>query len=157
MELLLIFIALNIVNVILQTFKSIWTITRGKVAAALINAIAYGFYTIIVVYMVSDLNLYLKMGVVGACNLIGVFTVKFIEEKKRKDKIWRIELTVKTDKAQSIANHLTELNMSYSAIPLETNYTVFAIYCKTQKESSLVKSLVEKYNAKFFIAESKTF
>ena len=45
MNLLLIFIVLNILNVIIQTYKSLITIKSGKLAAAIWNAIAYGFYT----------------------------------------------------------------------------------------------------------------
>ena len=41
-QLLIIFIVLNIVNVIIQTVKSIATIKCGKTAAAFVNAVAYG-------------------------------------------------------------------------------------------------------------------
>ena len=41
-ELLITFIILNIVNVIIQTVKSIATIKCGKGCAAAVNAIAYG-------------------------------------------------------------------------------------------------------------------
>ena len=44
-KLLIIFIVLNIFNVIIQTVKSIATVKCGKGAAALINAVAYGLYT----------------------------------------------------------------------------------------------------------------
>ena len=39
-ELLIIFIALNIVNVVIQTVKSLATVKCGKTVAALVNAIA---------------------------------------------------------------------------------------------------------------------
>ena len=55
-ELLIIFIALNIVNVIIQTVKSLATVKCGKTVAALVNAIAYGLYTVVVVYIVCDLD-----------------------------------------------------------------------------------------------------
>ena len=60
-KLLIIFIALNIVNVIIQTVKSIATIKCGKTLAAIINAVAYGLYTVVVVYTVCDLPLWLKV------------------------------------------------------------------------------------------------
>ena len=44
-NLLLVFIFANIVNVIIQTIKSLCTIKCGKGMAALVNALAYGFYT----------------------------------------------------------------------------------------------------------------
>ena len=80
-KLLIIFIALNVVNVIIQTVKSIATIKCGKTAAAVVNAIAYGLYTVVVVYTVCDLPLWIKVVIVGGANLIGVYVVKWLEEK----------------------------------------------------------------------------
>ena len=85
-QLLVIFIVLNIFNVIIQTVKSIATIKCKKLPAALINAVAYGLYTVVTVYMMCELPLGWKAGIVAACNLIGVYIVKDIEERKRKDK-----------------------------------------------------------------------
>ena len=93
MSLLTTFILLNILNVIIQTVKSLATVKCGKTVAALVNAVAYGLYTIVVVYMMCDLNLYVKAGIIALCNLVGVWVVKFIEEKLRKDKLWKIEAT----------------------------------------------------------------
>ena len=56
-----------------------------KTAAALVNALAYGLYTIVIVYTNADMNLWVKVVIVALANLIGVYVVKFIEEKKRKD------------------------------------------------------------------------
>ena len=56
-KLLILFIALNIVNVIIQTVKSLATVKCGKTVAAIVNAVAYGLYTVVVVYTVCDLPL----------------------------------------------------------------------------------------------------
>src|SRR5699024_10697866 len=93
-KLLIIFIVLNAVNVVIQTIKSICTIKSSKMVAALVNAIAYGLYTVVVVYMVCELPLLWKVVIVGVCNFVGVFIVKWIEEKARKDKLWKVEITV---------------------------------------------------------------
>ena len=42
MELLILFIVMNVLNVIIQTVKSICTIKCGKAVAAIVNAAAYG-------------------------------------------------------------------------------------------------------------------
>ena len=70
-QLLITFIIFNIINVIIQTVKSLATIKCGKTVAAVVNAIAYGLYTYIVVLTVCDLPLWLKVAVVGGANLIG--------------------------------------------------------------------------------------
>ena len=93
-NLLLTFIILNILNVIIQTVKSIATIKCGKGAAALVNAVAYGLYTVVTVYMMCELDLWLKALIVALANLVGVYVVKLLEEKSRKDKLWKVEATV---------------------------------------------------------------
>ena len=153
-ELLIIFIALNIVNVIIQTVKSIATIKCGKGMASVVNAIAYGLYTVVVVYTVCDLPLWLKVVVVGLCNLVGVFCVKWGEEKARKDKLWKVEATVKPCEFEAIKTYCEVAGLPFSYINID-KYILFNFYCATQKESAIVKDLLDKHNAKYFVAESK--
>lgn len=154
MNLLTIFIILNILNVIIQTVKSLATVKCGKGTAALVNAIAYGLYTIVTVYMMCELPLMWKAGIVALCNLVGVYIVKLIEEKARKDKMWKIEVTLKPCYVEKVCALLEELDIPYNWINIEKWY-LFNIYCATQKESMIVKDLVNKYNAKYFVSESK--
>ncbi len=149
------FIIINIINVIIQTIKSLTTQKCGKLIAAITNAIAYGFYTIVVVYMVGDLQLWLKVITVGSCNFVGVFIVKWGEEILRKDKLWKVEATVATDVTQELDELLSKIKIPCSYIELSNKHTVFNIYCATQKESATVKELIDRYNAKYFVSESK--
>ena len=113
-KLLIVFIVLNIFNVIIQTVKSIATVKCGKGAAALINAVAYGLYTIVTVYLLCDLDLWLKAVIVAVCNLIGVYVVKLLEEKARKDKLWKVEATVIPQYVGKVQEDLTEMNISHN-------------------------------------------
>lgn len=153
MKLLIIFIVCNIINVIIQTVKSLATIKCGKMTAAIINALAYGFYTYIVVLMVCELPLMSKCIIVGLCNLVGVFVVKLFEEKARKDKLWKVEVTVPTKHCSIIHHELIKIPHSY--IIISDKHTLFNFYCATQEESSQVKKMVDQYQAKYFVAESK--
>ena len=155
-KLLIIFIALNIVNVIIQTIKSLATVKCGKTVAAIINAVAYGLYTVVVVYTVCDLPLWLKVVVVGACNLVGVFCVKWGEEKARKDKLWEVRATVYEPYTESLHHDLESANIPHNYIPNIGKYTIFNIYCETQTESKRVKDLLDYHKAKYFVSESKT-
>ena len=155
-KLLVIFIALNIVNVIIQTIKSLATVKCGKTVAAIINAVAYGLYTVVVVYTVCDLPLWLKVVVVGACNLVGVFCVKWGEEKARKDKLWEVWATVYEPYTESLHHDLESANIPHNYIPNIGKYTIFNIYCETQAESKRVKALLDYHKAKYFVSESKT-
>lgn len=154
-SLLITFIILNIINVIMQTVKSIATVKCGKGVAAIINAVTFGLYTIVTIYMMCDLPLLWKAFIVGLCNLIGVYVVKFFEEKARKDKLWKVEVTLKPQYVEKVCGMLTELNIPYNCINIEKWY-LFNIYCATQKESTLVKNIVDKFNAKYFVSESKS-
>lgn len=94
MNLLLLFILLNIANVVLQTAKSICTVKCGKTVAAIANAVAYGLYTVVIVYTVCDLSLWLKIIVVALANFVGVYVVKAVEQKMEKEKLWKIEMAI---------------------------------------------------------------
>ena len=155
MKLLILFIVLNVVNVILQTVKSLTTVKCGKMVAAIVNAVAYGLYTIVLVYTMCDLPLMWKASIVALCNFIGVYVVKLIEEKARKDKLWKVEATVLPSKAEWLISRLTEQHIPFNYIDVE-KYVIFNIYCATQNESSIAKAHLNVANAKYFVSESKT-
>lgn len=157
-NLLITFIVFNIINVIIQTIKSIATVKCGKTVAALVNAVAYGLYTYIVVLTVCDLPMWLKVLVVGGANLIGVFVVKLVEEKARKDKLWKVEATI-PNQGISAENddcliELKNANISMNYIDIN-KYILINCYCATQTESKIVKEILDKYKAKYFVSESK--
>lgn len=155
-KLLLVFIGLNIANVIIQTVKSIATVKCGKGVAAIVNAIAYGLYTVVTVYLMCELSLGLKALIVALCNLIGVYVVKWCEEKARKDKLWKIEATVFEPYTKSLHLDLTAEEIPCNYIPKIGKWSVFNIYCDTQEKSKKVKVLLDKYEAKYFVSETKT-
>lgn len=156
MSLLTTFIILNILNVIIQTVKSICTVKCGKGVAAIVNALAFGLYTIVTVYMMCDLALYLKAGIVALCNLIGVYVVKWVEEKSRKDKLWKVEMTVRNYNTSKLVKVLEDLDIPYNYIDNVGKYTIFNIYCATQKQSAIIRKIGELHQAKFFVSETKT-
>ena len=95
---MILFSICTIINVILSTVKSLITIKGSKLAAALINALTYGFYTYVILLTSDDaLSIEGKMAVTAAANFIGVYLVKLLEEKARKEMLWKIESTIKHD------------------------------------------------------------
>lgn len=151
-DLIILFVVLNIVNVIIQTVKSIATVKCGKEVAAVINALAYGLYTIVTIYMMCELPLFLKAGVVAVCNLIGVYVVKYFEEKARKDKLWKIEATFNKEYLDTIHN---SVGISHSYIDIGSK-VIFNFYTENQRQSAIIKDIVQKYNGKYFVTETKT-
>lgn len=155
-NLLLVFIVLNIANVIIQTVKSIATVKCGKVSASIINAVAYGLYTIVTVYLMCELDLYLKAGIVALCNLIGVYVVKLIEEKARKDKLWEVRGTLTTPiNCVAVCMDLDKAKIPYNYIDVN-KYIIFNCYCATQADSAKVKKILNDWEMKYFVSESKT-
>ena len=157
MKLLITFIVLNVLNVIIQTVKSIATIKCGKSVAAIVNAVAYGLYTVVIVYTVCDLPLWAKVLVVAVANLIGVFVVKLLEEKSRKDKLWKIEVSIKEIENTKFRAELFANKLPHSSFALaDSDYFKYDIYAATQKESAEVREILKKYEtAKYFVTESK--
>ena len=152
------FVIFNVINVIIQTIKSIVTIKCNKYVAAVVNAVAYGLYTYIVVLTASDLDLWFKIVVTAAANLVGVFVVKWVEEKKRKDKLWKVEATIKNDNIwpedDDCIIDLRKTDIPFNYIDIN-KYIIINCYCATQKDSIIVKEILDKYNAKYFVSESK--
>lgn len=151
MNLIIIFVILSIVNVIFSTIRSITTIKSGKVVASVISGGYFAFYNVMLIYTVMDFPMWQKCVITFGCNVIGVFIVKLIEEKMRKDKMWKVEVTVPTRYCNTIDFSLVDVPHSY--IILSEKHTIFSFYCATQKETKKVTDICNQYGAKYFASE----
>lgn len=154
-ELLITFIILSIINVIFSTVRSIVTIKGNKVTASFISGGYFAFYNIMLLYTVADFPMWQKCVITFVCNVIGVFIVKFIEEKSRKDKLWKVEVTIPRAEASRLINYLENSELSYNYVDIN-KYYLFNFYCPTQRQSAEVKKLLDNFDAKYFVSESKT-
>ena len=154
-EFLLVFIGLSIVNVVFSTIRSIVTINGSKTIASLISGGYFAFYNIMVIYTVADFPMWQKCLITFVCNVVGVWLVKWGEEKARKDKLWKVEATVKPCEFEAIKTYCEVADLPFSYIDVN-KYILFNFYCATQKESAIVRDLLDKHNAKYFVSESKT-
>lgn len=156
MKLLIIFIVLSVLNVVLNTVKSLVTVNGGKIAAAAINAITFFVYTYVIIYTNSDLPMLTKASITALCNFIGVYIVKLIEEKVRKDKLWEVKMTLPKDSPwQEIIKQFEAKFIPCNYIDIN-KYILINCYCATQKESKAVKEILDFHGAKHFVSESKT-
>lgn len=158
MNLTTLFILLSMANVVLSTIRSLTTIKSGKWVASLVNAFYYGYYTIVAIYTVTlDFAIWQKVVITFGCNFVGVFFVKLVEEKMRKDKLWKVELTVLESKTNDLAEMIYRAKIPFNFITTELGvYTIFNVYCATQEQSLAIKELAKQFNAKYFASESKT-
>ena len=156
MNLFIVFCVLNVLNVVLQTVKSLCTINCGRWVAATMNAVAFGLYQVILVLAVCDLPLWQKVVVVSIANFVGVFATKTVQYKMRKDKLWKVEATISKNsgKFSEVVSQLKSQGIPFNYIDIN-KYFLFNCYCATQKESTKVKRILTAANAKFFVSESK--
>lgn len=154
MELFIMFCVLNVLNVIIQTVKSLATVKCGKVVASVVNAIAYGLYTIVLVYTMCDLPLFTKAIVVAIANLIGVYVVKYFEEKARKDKLWLVKVTIPKAEKDIAIELLARKNIPFSYVDIQ-KYVVFDCYCETQNDTKEVLEMAKVVGGKCFATENK--
>lgn len=151
------FILCTFTNVVLSTVKSVMTIKGGKVSAAVWNALAFGLYSYIVVLTATaPISTLGKVLVTIGCNLVGVYGVKLAEEKMRKDRLWKIEMTVKNDYgivAAAMHGALNEANIPNNYVEAG-NYAIFNCFCATKADTEKVLEIGKPYGAKTFASET---
>ena len=153
------FVILNFVNVLVNTSRSLLTIKGGKWIASIMNAVCYGYYTIIIVITATyEMPLFIKCIAVAVVNFVGVFTIKYCEEKMQKDKMWIYNATAKvnTNKLTNVIELLKEINVKlvYTTVVENELYTM-QIFSNTPKESEIIKAILENYGIKYYAIETK--
>ena len=146
-----IFFLMQFINVVLSTMKTILTVKANAHVAMLINTATYTFYSG-VVKLLTDQPMIVVLVTTFVTNIIGVYLAMYILKKTRKDVLWKVEVTVGNEVAEELHNKMADVPHSYIEVGKNT---LFNFYCDTQKESAKVKDVVNHYNAKYFVAESK--
>lgn len=155
MKLLIVFALLSATNVILSTFRSIITIKGNKTTASIVNGIYFSFYNFVLIYTVADFPMWEKCVITFICNVIGVWIVKYIEERLRKDKLWKVEVTVPNDQVEQLLIDCEYFHIEHFNYIDAYQYKVFNFYCATQAENRLIKNVLTEYDVKYFVTESK--
>lgn len=152
-----VFFICQLINVALNTIKTIIMYRENKISSSIINAITYGFYAIIVVMTASALPLWLTILITFVTNLIGVYGSMWVLEKFKKDKLWEITATVLNDNndINYIIEELEKEDISFNMMwTFNQQEVVFHIYSKNQKESRTIKNLLDSMTyAKYIVHE----
>ena len=150
---IIIFAIATVVNVTLSTIRSLCTIKGGKWLSALTNALCYGFYPLIVMLTAKDsVTIWTNMAITAVANFICVWLIKFVEEKARKDKLWKVEIAVAKCYQKDVENNL--LNVPHNCIDTGSR-VMFNCYCNRQSETAYVVDIAKRYNGKISAYESK--
>ena len=150
---ILLFTLATIVNVTLSTIRAICTIKCGKTVSALTNALCYGFYPLIVMLTAQGtVGIVVNMTITAVVNFACVWIIKLVEEKARKDRLWKVEVAVPALYTDSLHFDLRDLPHSYTVVG---SWTMFNCYCQTQKDTKMVVDMAKQYRGKISAYESK--
>ena len=79
MKLIILFTALTVFNVIIQTVKSLCTVRCSTFTSACVNALAYGLYTYVIFFTTSEgMPLWSKAVITAVANFFGVYVANYI-------------------------------------------------------------------------------
>ena len=157
MSLLALFVILTIVNVILNTARTIITVKGGMFWSSFIAALAFGFYTIVIIYTVCELPMWMKATVTALANFVGTYFVKWLEQKVRKDKLWMVDVVLTGNQIYAAKSYPDPWKIQYIEMPISnSDSSQFHIYSKTQDESRHIRDLLKTYKAKYIVVESKS-
>ena len=158
MKILILYLMLQITNVILATIKSIVTIKGSKLSAALMNALSYSVNIIVVIYTVMDFSIWIKILITAITNFTGTYLGVYITEKLRKDRLWEIKATVITvNDYINIKNALkAQSHIKYNSMTLDDNQGyLFYVYTKNKQQSKIVRDILWQNNA-YTVADEPT-
>lgn len=150
----LVFFLSSIVNVVLNTIKSIVTIKGSTLHAAIANAITFGFYTFIVKQM-AEVDLIISIPLTMIANFIGVYVAIGVLNLFKKDRLWKISCTVPAKKnidVEAIAKILDSKDIENKIVPYKFGNTL-EIYSYSQGESVFIKEIITKEQLKYTVVE----
>ena len=160
---IVVFTVCQLINVALNTIKTIIMHKEEKISSSIINAITFGFYAIIVVMTASALPLWITILITMATNLVGVYGSMWVLERFKKDKLWEIVANIKLSERELglFETYLASFDISYNLIKLydrqdneKLNFTAH-IYSANQLQSQRIKALLEDFGAKYIVHEER--
>jgi hypothetical protein len=155
MNAILIFALATIINVTLSTIRSICTIKCGKWLSALSNAVCYGFYPLIVMLTANGtVDIIINMCITAVANFVCVWLIKLVEEKARKDKMWKIEMAIPLADFETVQTKMKRTHIPFNYVYMG-GWVMFNCYCETQVETAECVKLCKSVGGKISAYESK--
>ena len=149
------FAIMTIINVTLSTIRSLCTIKGGKWLSAITNAVCYGFYPLIVMLTAKDtVTIWVNMIITAVANFVCVWLIKLVEEKARKDKMWKVEIAVPHQFTKIMHQDLRFSQIEHNFTEVGS-WTMFNCYCMTQLQTKHAIEYAKAYKGKYSAYESK--
>lgn len=154
MNFLLLFCALSFINVVIQTVKSLCTIRCSTFVSACINALAYGIYTYVIIFMNSEgLPIWGKALITAMANFAGVYIANMLFNKLfTKEVLWKVDVSIPNIDAPNFIEQVEENELQYMQTGYNDSYIGYTIFCPTRKESHILRTIMPD-SARYNISE----
>lgn len=153
MSTITLFVIIQLINVVLSTIKSILTVSGSRWTAAIINAISYTFGAV-VTKLITEQNVSIVITVTLFTNIIGVYFAKWILDKTKKERLWSIVSTIKSDDKDKIETELLRRGIQFTLVPAANERYHVTLFSYSKGESLLIKEVLESVKAKYYITEN---
>lgn len=151
MNILLLFTALTIINVVLQTIKSLCTIRCSTFISACVNALAYGLYTFVIFYTTADgLGLWTKAAITAVANFFGIYIANFIFKKVFSQTTrWKVEVSIPVISVSQFERDMYKHKIEYYCCGYYAGWKSYALFSEDKRQSKIIKNILPegtKYN-----------
>lgn len=148
---------LCLINVILQTVKSLCTIKSTTFVSACVNAIAYGLYVYVIFYTNAEgLPLWGKALITAGANFTGVYLANLMFNKLfAHEAEWAVNASIHLTDVDNFVTSLDDADLVYHYYGNNSDgeYAMFTIFCPTSKESEKLRRILPM-DSKYHINEN---
>ena len=139
--------------------KTVLTVKASKNIATLINCINYTINTVII-KQITECDTIVAAIVTFFTNLIGVYFALWVLDLFKKDKVWRITVTIKDiNVLYKTVDILEEKDIAYAYSNIYYSKMKkggrLEIFAKTKDESKEVKGILDNIHCKYDVLEVK--
>lgn len=149
-----IFVAIQMLNVIISTVKSILTVNGSKMTAAVVNSVSYTFANV-VTKLLTQQPFEVIIVTTIVTNMIGVYAAKWLMEKTRKERLWTVMATLRSSNKDDVEELLKMRGIQYTLIPAENDRWFANIFSHSKAESALIREILQKWDIKHTIVENR--
>ncbi len=152
---IILFIILQVINVILSTIKSIVMIKGSKWGAIIANTIYFGVYTAVLKQISAIDNLLVLVIITMLANFFGTWVGIIITDKLRKADLWIIKTVIRIGYVKEYKKALNDVGIKYISYQTTWDeYTAIDIFSESRTQSKKIKEILLKFKAKYSIYKS---
>lgn len=152
---IILFIILQVINVILSTIKSIVMIKGSKWGAIIANTIYFGVYTAVLKQISTIDNLFVLVVIAMLANFFGTWIGIVITDKLRKADLWIIKTVIRIGYVKEYKKTLNDAGIKYISYQTTWDeYTAIDIFSESRTQSKKIKEILLKFKAKYSIYKS---